>query len=116
MDVIDESINKVDPKCTLGASKAAFSCYSDVTEDGPGSNCNGAFFKKGNYLFTHRNYFEIKQNAMGKLTTPLMGFSLNNLFRTLENPEIKDIHWDAFQMRCGVLFCTKINPAKNKIP
>ncbi|MBC7535614.1 MAG: hypothetical protein H7258_07980 [Ferruginibacter sp.] len=104
VDILDGSINKVDPKSTLGAIKTAFPCYTDVSEDATGSNCNGVFYKdKGVYFYTDRNYFEIRENYKGKFTLPLMGSSRSNLFKTLGNPAIKDINWDAFQMRYGCL-------------
>jgi len=67
-------------------------------------------------FFTSRNYVEIGPAFKGKLSIPLIGASRNNLFQYLGAPQIKDIHWDAFQTAYGVLILYYDNADKvNKI-
>lgn len=104
VDVLDGNVNKLYTKSTLGEIKKAFPCFSEIVEVETSSKCAGIFYKdKGLYFYTQRNYIEIRENFKGKLTLPLMGASRKSLFKWLGNPIIKDISWDAFQTKYGIL-------------
>lgn len=62
------------------------------------------FFKdKDIYFFTERNYIEIGEQYKGKISLPLLGAVRGSLFNVLGNPSIKDVSWDAYQTKYGIL-------------
>ena len=119
VDILGGRINNVIlPSSTIGQIKLNLPCFTSVQEESDTSNCGGKVFYKDNDVsfFTSRNYVEIGPAFKGKLSIPLMGASRNNLFQYLGAPQIKDIHWDAFQTAYGVLILYYDNADKvNKI-
>ena len=104
VDVLDGNVNKYSPKSTLGEIKKAFPCFTESVDVSTTSSCAGVFYKdKDIYFYTDRNYIEIRQNFKGKLSMPLLGANRNSLFKTLGNPKLKDVNWDAFQTKYGIL-------------
>lgn len=104
VDVLDGHVNRYNTKSTMAEIKKAFPCYSDIAEQGSGTNCASISYKdKGVYFFPERNYVEIRENFKGKLSVPLMGANRKTLFRTLGNPVLKDANWDAFKTNYGIL-------------
>ncbi|MGG9964156.1 hypothetical protein [Ferruginibacter sp. SUN106] len=105
VDVLEGTINNdLSAKSTLGEVKTTFPCFTDLTETSSGNGCIGAFYKdKDISFFTERGYIEIGEKFKGKLSLPLMGASRNSLFKWLGYPKIKDVNWDAFQTKYGIL-------------
>ncbi|MEO9146857.1 MAG: hypothetical protein ABI237_15005 [Ginsengibacter sp.] len=93
------------PNSTIGQIKLKFPCATGTEEEGAASKCGaGVFYKdKDVYFYTDRNYIEIGPNFKGKISLPLIGASRDNLFKWLGSPQVKDIHWDAFQTAYGLL-------------
>lgn len=105
VDVLYGKINEgLNPQSTIGEIQKNFPCFTDLQDQpGPGK-CAGIFYKdKDIYFFTERDYIEIGPNFKGKLSLPLMGASRKGLFKTLGNPIMKDVSWDAFRLRYGTL-------------
>jgi hypothetical protein len=103
-DVLEGTVNEMHTYSTLGEIEKKFPCYSTKTEETNGSTCGGVFYKdKDIYFFTEKDYIEIGEHFKGQLSLPLLGASRSSLFKWLGNPSIKDIKWDAFQTKYGIL-------------
>lgn len=105
VDVLEGILNNaVTTKSTLGQVKNFFPCFTEVVEAPTTTKCSGIFYAdKGVYFYNDRGYIEIKENFKGKLIPQLMGVSRNSLFKTLGYPKMKDVSWDAFQTKFGIL-------------
>ena len=103
-DVLEGTVNEMHTYSTFGEIEKKFPCYSTATEETNGSTCGGVFYKdKDIYFFTEKDYIEIGEHFKGQLSLPLLGASRSSLFKWLGNPSIKDIKWDAFQTKYGIL-------------
>ena len=118
IDILDGMVNKkILPNSTIGQIELNLPCFTG-SEEGPSSKCGGGVFYKDKdvYFYTSREYVEIGPAFKGKLSIPLMGASRNDLFKWLGAPQIKDVHWDAFQTSYGVLILYYNSASKvNKI-
>lgn len=105
VDVLEGRLNDdLNPKSTAGEIKTIFPCFTEIVEEATATKCSGIFYKdKDIYFYPGRNYIEIRQHFKGKLSLPLIGASRNSLFKWLGHPKIKDISWDAFQTKYGIL-------------
>ena len=104
VDVLEGTVNELLPYSTMGEIQKKFPCFTGTTEETNGSTCGGVFYKdKDISFFTERDYIEIGEHFKGKLSVPLIGANRNSLFRLLGNPQLKDISWDAYQTKYGVL-------------
>jgi hypothetical protein len=105
IDVLEGILNNaVTTKSTLGQVKNFFPCFTEVLEIPTATKCSGIFYAdKGIYFYNDRGYIEIQENFKGKLIPQLMGASRGSLFKVLGYPKMKDISWDAFQTKFGIL-------------
>ena len=105
VDILYGKLNDgLNPQSTLGEVQKYFPCFTGLQEQADGGKCIGIFYKdKDIYFYTERDYIEIGPNFKGKLSVPLMGASRKSLFKTLGNPIMKDVSWDAFHLRYGTL-------------
>ena len=104
VDVLEGTVNELYPFATPGEIEKKFPCFSSATEETNGSGCGAVFYKdKDLTFFTERDYVEIGEHFKGTLSLQLIGASRGSLFKTLGNPHIKDISWDAYQTKYGVL-------------
>jgi hypothetical protein len=103
-DVLEGTVNEMYPFSTKGEIEKKFPCYTSTIDETGDSTCGGVFYKdKDISFFTERDYIEIGDHFKGTLSLPLMGASRSGLFKWLGNPHIKDISWDAYQTKYGVL-------------
>lgn len=105
VDVLEGVLNeKFDCTSSAAEIKKLFPCPADEKEESGGSGCGGIFFKdKDIYFYTERDYIEIGEKFKGQLTPALIGVSRSKLFTLLGNPQIKDVNWDAFKTKFGLL-------------
>lgn len=104
VDILEGTVNDLNTKSTLGEVKTSFPCFTSLVEAATGAACVGVFYKDKNInFFTERGYIEIGEKFKGKLSLPLMGASRSGLFKWLGYPKIKDVSWDAFQTKYGIL-------------
>lgn len=105
VDVLEGTVNEtIFTYSGMAEIEKKFPCFSKATEETNGSTCGGVFYKdKDIYFFTERDYIEVGEHFKGKLSLPLMGASRSSLFSQLGNPKIKDVSWDAFQTKYGIL-------------
>jgi hypothetical protein len=106
INILDGIVNgNILPTSTVGQIKLNLPCYSSFEEEGTSAKCGaGVFYKdKDVYFYTTRDYVEIGPAFKGKISLPLMGAPRNGLFKWLGAPQIKDVHWDAFQTAYGIL-------------
>ncbi|HWH62619.1 MAG TPA: hypothetical protein VNS50_05075 [Ginsengibacter sp.] len=106
IDLLDGVVNKnILPTSTVGQIKLNLPCYTSFEDEGTSAKCGaGVFYKdKDVYFYTTRDYVEIGPAFKGTLSLPLMGAARSSLFKLLGTPEIKDVHWDAFQTAYGIL-------------
>jgi hypothetical protein len=105
VNIMEGNINYLDPDFTSGQIKKALPCYTSEISESDTSACGGLISYRDNdvYFYTGRDYIEIREKFKGKLSIPLMGASRKGLFNWLGYPEIKDINWEAFQTRYGIL-------------
>ena len=104
VDLLEGNINGlVEPDFSSAEIKKVFPCTS--SEDAETATCGAKlnYADKGIYFFTTRAYIEIRENFKGKLSLPLMGAARSSLFKWLGYPKIKDISWDAFTTKYGIL-------------
>ncbi len=105
VDVLEGILNNaVTTKSTLGQVKNFFPCFTEAVEQPTATKCSGIFYAdKGIYFYNDRGYIEVKENFKGKLIPQLMGVSRSSLFKLLGYPKMKDVSWDAFQTKYGIL-------------
>jgi len=104
VDILEGTFNELNTKSTLGEIKTSFPCFTKLVETATGSDCIGVFYKDRDInFFTERGYIEIGEHFKGKLSLPMMGASRSSLFNWLGFPKIKDVSWDAFQTKYGIL-------------
>lgn len=104
VDVLEGTVNQLFTYSTLADVEKKFPCFGSSTPETNGSTCGGVFFKdKDISFFTERNYIEIGEHFKGKISLPLFGAGRGSLFNMLGNPSIKDVNWDAYQTKYGIL-------------
>ena len=105
VDILNGKVNEIKPNIGIEEIKQTFPCFTSAEKEDTSSKCGGGvwFADKGLYFFTGRDYVQINEKFKGKLSMPLLGGSRNSFFKTLGNPKIKDVTWDAFQMQYGTL-------------
>lgn len=105
VDVLGGKVNDMEPDFTQGQIKKTLPCTTKEEPESSASTCGGllAYKDKDIYFYTGRNYVEIGPAFKGKLSIPLMGASRTGLFRYLGNAAIKDVSWDAYTTKYGVL-------------
>ncbi len=105
VDVLEGILNNaVTTKSTLGQVKNFFPCFTEVVETATATKCSGIFYAdKGIYFYNDNGYIEVQESFKGKLIPPLMGVARGSLFKTLGYPKMKDVSWDAFQTKYGIL-------------
>lgn len=105
VDVLEGNVNnELYAKSNIADVKKALPCFTEVVDKDSSSRCVGIFsHDKDIYFYTERNYIEIGEHFKGKLVPPLMGTARSSLFTLLGYPKIKDVSWDAFQTKYGIL-------------
>ncbi|MCW3089483.1 MAG: hypothetical protein JWP81_552 [Ferruginibacter sp.] len=104
VDILEGTVNQLFPYSGIADVEKKFPCFTTTTPETNGATCGGVFFNdKDLYFFTERDYIEIRQNFKGKLSLPILGAKRNALFTWLGNPTIKDVSYDAYQTKYGIL-------------
>jgi hypothetical protein len=104
VDILEGTVNQLFTYASLADVEQKFPCFTGATPETNGSTCGGVFFKDRDVsFFTERNYIEIGEHFKGKISLPLFGAARGSLFSTLGNPSIKDVNWDAYQTKYGIL-------------
>lgn len=106
IDILDGTVNgEIIPESTNGQIMLKFPCFTSEEKVGTTAKCGaGVFYKDRDvYFYTDRNYIEIGPAFKGKMSLHLLGAARNSLFNTLGSPQIKDVNWDAFQTKYGLL-------------
>lgn len=103
VDLLEGNVNGAEPDFSAAEIKKIFPCTS--SEDAESASCGAKlnYADKGIYFFTSKGYIEIRENFKGKLSLPLIGAERSSLFKWLGYPKIKDISWDAFTTKYGIL-------------
>lgn len=103
VDLLEGNVNGIEPDFSSVEIKKVLPCASseDPTTAACGEKVNYA--TKDIYFFTTRAYIEIREKFKGKLSLPMMGAARSSLFKWLGYPKIKDINWDAFTTKYGIL-------------
>ncbi|HET7117331.1 MAG TPA: hypothetical protein VFI29_12615 [Hanamia sp.] len=115
IDILDGKVNKdIFPYSTLDQIKLHLPCFTKFEKEGDSSKCGGVVFYKDKDVtfYTSRHYIEIGPHYKGTLSIPLMGAPRNSLFKWLGDPQVKDVHWDAFQTAYGILILYYNNASK----
>ena len=105
VDILDGKINDLYVNSSLAEFKKTFPCYTSAEDESATSKCGGGVFYKDRdiYIYTGRDYVEIREKFKGTMTVPLMGAARNSLFKWLGHAKIKDVSWDAYQTAYGTL-------------
>ena len=105
IDILDGKINKVRPDFPIEQIKKELPCFTSFEEESATAKCGGGVYFKDRDVsfFTQRDYVEVGEKFKGKLSLPLMGAARSSLFKVLGHPKIKDVSWDAFQTKYGIL-------------
>jgi len=105
VDLLEGNVNGIEPNFSSADIKKAFPCFSAEELEGTTAACGGliSYKDKDIYFYTTKAYIEIREKFKGKLSLPLMGATRNSLFKVLGHPKIKDVNWDAFQTKYGIL-------------
>jgi hypothetical protein len=103
VDLLEGKVNGIAPDYETSEIKKTFPCFT--AEDASATSCGGllTYKDKDIYFYTGRGYIEIREKFKGKLSLPMIGAARNSLFKWLGHPKIKDINWDAFQTKYGIL-------------
>jgi hypothetical protein len=102
-DLLEGNVNGIEPDFSAVEIKKVLPCAS--SEDAESAACGAKvnYADKGIYFFSGRGYIEIREKFKGKLSLPMMGAARSSLFKWLGYPKIKDINWDAFTTKYGIL-------------
>lgn len=104
IDVLEGTVNQLFPYAGIGDVQQKFPCFTTVTPETNGATCGGVFFNdKDVYFFTERDYIEVRENFKGKTSFPILRAKRNSLFTSLGNPAIKDVSYDAYRTKYGLL-------------
>ena len=105
VDILEGNVNGIEPNFYATDIKKAFPCFTAEEPETASSKCGGliSYKDKDIYFYTTRGYIEIREKFKGKLSVPLMGAARSSLFKLLGHPKIKDVNWDAFQTKYGIL-------------
>jgi hypothetical protein len=104
IDLMDGSVNQMHPESSWGEIYARLPCFTEAIEEPAATGCAGVFLRdKGVNFYTYRDYIEITDKFSGTMTPSIMGTDHNNLLKWLGLPQKRDLGWDAYQMRYGVL-------------
>lgn len=106
IDILEGIVNKeILPNSTTAMVKFNIPCFTSFADDTTANACGGNVMYKDKdiYFYTGRDYIEIGPHFKGTLSIPLMGASRDDLFKWLGAPKIKDVVFDAFQTKYGIL-------------
>lgn len=104
LDILEGTVSRLYPQSPHGDIKNRLPCFTEATDELSEWGCGGVFFKdRGVYFHTYRDYIEIRENYQGTMTVPLLNASRNALFKWLGLPKVKDVNWEAYQMKYGTL-------------
>jgi hypothetical protein len=105
VDILEGNVNGIEPNFSTTDIKKAFPCFTAEEPEGTTAACGGliSYKDKDIYFYTTKAYIEIREKFKGKLSLPLMGAARSSLFKLLGHPKIKDVNWDAFQTKYGIL-------------
>ncbi|MBC7535613.1 MAG: hypothetical protein H7258_07975 [Ferruginibacter sp.] len=104
VDFLDGSVNKMYPESPWGEIQMRLPCFTEAIAEPSASGCAGVFYKdKGINFYTYRDYIEINENFKGTMSLPLMGADHNSLSKWFGIPQTRDMAWESYQMRHGVL-------------
>lgn len=104
INVLDGTVSGLYPQSPHGDIKNRLPCFTEATDELSEWGCGGVFFKdRGIYFHTYRDYIEIRQDFKGTMTLPIMNAQRSSLFRWLGLPKVKDVNWEAYQMKYGTL-------------
>ena len=105
VDILEGNVNGIEPNFSSADIKKAFPCFTAEEPDAATSKCGGliSYKDKDIYFYTTSGYIEIREKFKGKLSLPLLGATRSSLFKLLGYPKIKDVNWDAFQTKYGIL-------------
>lgn len=104
VDIMDGSVNKMRPESPWAEIYAKLPCFTEAIEEPAATGCAGVFLRdKGINFYTYRDYIEITDKFTGTMTPSLLGTDHNMLLKTLGLPQQRDLAWDAYQMRYGVM-------------
>jgi hypothetical protein len=103
VDLLEGNVNGIEPDFSTAEIKKILPCAS--SEDPETSACGAKVNYAGNdiYFFAGRGYIEIREKFKGKISLPMMGAARSSLFKWLGYPKIKDVNWDAFTTKYGIL-------------
>ena len=104
VNLLEGTVNKeLDCNSTSGEIKKLFPCFT-APEAAAVTSCSAVSYKDRDiYFFTERNYIEIREKFKGQLVPALLGVSRGSLFSRLGAPKIKDVNWDAYQTKYGIM-------------
>jgi hypothetical protein len=106
VNILDGKVNDfLIPTSNADYIQKQLPCFSSAETESATAKCGGGVFYKDKdiYFYTGRDYIEIGPKFKGKLSVPLMGAARNSLFKSLGNPKIKDVNWDAYTTAYGTL-------------
>ncbi len=105
VDILEGNVNGIEPNFSSADIKKTFPCFTAEEPDATTSKCGGliSYKDKDIYFYTTKGYIEIREKFKGKLSLPLLGAARSSLFKWLGFPKIKDVSWDAFQTKYGIL-------------
>ena len=105
VDLLEGNVNGIEPNFSTTDIKKAFPCFSAEEPEGTTAACGGliSYKDKDIYFYTTKAYIEIREKFKGKLSLPLMGAARSSLFKILGHPKIKDVNWDAYQTKFGIM-------------
>lgn len=103
IDLLEGNVNGIESDFSAAEIKKILPCFS--SEDPETSACGARlnYATKDLYFFTGKGYIEIREKFKDKLSLPVMGAARSSLFKWLGYPKIKDINWDAFTTKYGIL-------------
>lgn len=103
VDLLEGNVNGIEPDFSAASIKKVLPCSSSEDDETAACGARVNYAGKDLYFFTGRGYIEIREKFKGTLSLPMMGAARSSLFKWLGYPKIKDISWDAFTTKYGIL-------------
>lgn len=99
LDFEKGTLNGVSGAATMEEVKQFFPCFTGETEENMGgSNCGGGVFYLNHdfFIYTGRDYINVRNKFKGKLTTPILGKASSEALSAMGEPDSSFVYTDEF--------------------
>ena len=99
LDFENGTLNGVNGTASMEEVKKSFPCFTGETEENTsGSNCGGGVFFLDHdfFIYTGRDYLNVRKKFKGKTTKPVLGQSIEAALKLMGEPDSSFVYTDEF--------------------